>query len=324
MPVNPHNQLLRKLRDFAVSRVLLKRLIESNVEPGEVTVESDDKGFLLKLADGTNLLSTSTPEPSYHGVLSNKYSLPPGGEIALYDYVLRYKFPHFDPSRRPNSPFGMRFALEFAMHLQHRNSFWSLDSWTRSRLTSVFALSEGDRVFEAGPYLGFGTLGMSARVGSNGRVVSLEAGPDTYQVMQRNLEMNGVTNASSHYGALGVDDGEMVISEQIDQRISLVDGVVDSASTHTMPTRSIQSLCREEGLEPNFIILTINGAELMAIEGSADFLSRCEGLRLNVPGWYRDDKGPIGPRIAVCLKDLGFEVVTTRDYLVFAYKPSSR
>ena len=320
MPVNPHNQWLRRLRDFAVSRVLLKRLIEANVEPDEVTIERHDEGFLLKLADGTSLVSTSTPEPSYSGVWLKKYQLPPGGEIALYDYVLRYKFPHFDPSRRPSSPFGMRFGLEFAMHLQHRNSFWSLDSWTRSRLTSVFALNEGDRVFEAGPYLGFGTVSMSRQVGSTGRVVSLEAGPDTFQAMRRNLEMNGVTNTSTHYGALGSDDGEMVIREQIDQRISLVDGVVDASRTRTIPTRSIQSLCDEEGLEPNFMILTINGAELMAIEGSADFLGRCDGLRLNVPGWYRDDKGPIGPRIAMCLKDLGFEVVTTRDYLVFAYR----
>ena len=38
MPVNPHNQWLRRLRDFAVSRVLLKRLIEANVEPDEVTI----------------------------------------------------------------------------------------------------------------------------------------------------------------------------------------------------------------------------------------------------------------------------------------------
>ena len=132
--------------------------------------------------------------------------------------------------------------------------------------------------------------------------------------------MNELNNVSAHYGALGAQDGVMPISEQIDQRISLVEGVVAASSSRSVPTRSIESLCREERLEPNFMILTINGAELMAIEASAGFLSRCDGLRVNVPGWYRDDRGPIGPRIAECLKAIGFEVITTRDFLVFAYK----
>ena len=320
MPVNPHNQLLRKLRDFAVSRVLLRRLIDSNVDPNELTVERHDDGFLLHLEDGTRLLTTSTPEPGFAGALSNKYRLPEGGEIALYDYVLRFKYPHFDPARRPSSPRGWRFALEFAMHLQHRNTFWSLDPWTRSRLISIFSLQKGDRVFEAGPYLGFGSVGMARLVGEDGRIVSLEAGPDTYQALRQNLEMNELTNVSAHYGGLGAKDGEMLISEQHDQRISLVEGVVAASSTRSVPTRSIESLCEEEGLAPNFMILTINGAELMAIEGSAGFLSRCEGLRVNVPGWYRDERGPIGPRIAECLQAIGFEVITTRDHLVFAYK----
>ena len=320
MPVNPHNQYLRKLRDFAVSRVLLKQLIKSNVDPNEISVVKHDDGFLLTLRDGTRLLTTSTPEPGFSGTLSKKYDLPDGAEIALYDYVLRYKYPHFDAAHRPNSPYGLRYALEFAMHLQHRNSFWCLDSWTRSRLTTVFTLREGDQVFEAGPYMGFGTVGMSRSVGSSGRVVCLEAGPDTHKTLQSNIERNALTNVSAHYGALGSQDGEMVISEQQDQRISLVDGVVDAANTRSVPTRSIESLCAEEGLVPNFIILTINGAELMAIEGSADFLRRCDDLRLNVPGWYRDKHGPIGPRVAECLKQLGFEVTTTRDYLVFAHK----
>ena len=300
MPVNPQNQWL--------------------VDPDELFIEQHVDGFLLTLADGTRLLTTSTAEASFSGVLSKRYRLPPGGEIALYDYVLRYKYPHFYPSRRPNSPRGLRFALEFAMHLQHRNSFWSLDSWTRSRLTEVFALAAGDQVFEAGPYLGFGSVGMGRLVGSTGRVVSLEAGPDTYRALQENLQMNNVANVAAHYGAVGEADGEMVINEQADQRISLVEGVVTASGTRSVPTRSIASLCAEEQLQPNFIILTINGTELMAIEGSADFLAECKELRMNVPGWYRDEQGAIGPRIAARLKTLDFEVVSTRDHLIFAHK----
>jgi hypothetical protein len=113
----------------------------------------------------------------------------------------------------------------------------------------------------------------------------------------------------------------MCIAEDRDQRISLVPGVVEAqAVAQPVPARSLESLCRQERLTPTFVILTINGAELMAVEGSAEFLQRCASLRVIAPGWYRDPDGPIGPRLAARLRGLGFSVVSTRDHLVFAYK----
>ena len=319
MALNPHNRLLRRVRDAALSRWLLRRLVKANVEPEELTVTAENGGFLLRLADGTQLKSTSTPDESFRGRLNGVITLPPGGEIAVYDYILRYKYPHFDPSKRPSTGPLERSAVELAMHLQHRNTFWSLDDAQRVALSQRFALAPGDQVLEAGPYLGFGTVRMARLVGPTGKVIAAEAGVDTVETTRENLKLNGITNTFVHYCAIGNQDGEMKLSAQVDQRVSIVEGVVDESHERTVPTRSIESLCREHELTPTFMILTINGAELMAIQGSRDFIRDCPGLRLIVPGWYRDERGPIGQRVADELKSIGFTTVITRDWLVCAY-----
>ena len=57
-----------------------------------------------------------------------------------------------------------------------------------------FNPKEGDIVVDVGAHVGHYTLISSKRVGQNGKVVAIEADPDNFEMLNRNIKLNGLTN----------------------------------------------------------------------------------------------------------------------------------
>src|ERR687885_407770 len=57
-----------------------------------------------------------------------------------------------------------------------------------------FNTKQGDIVVDVGAHIGKYTLIASKRVGVNGKVVAIEAHPGNYEMLNRNIKLNGLTN----------------------------------------------------------------------------------------------------------------------------------
>jgi FkbM family methyltransferase len=57
-----------------------------------------------------------------------------------------------------------------------------------------FTPKEGDIVIDVGAYIGPYTIIASKRVGENGKVVAIEADPDNFDLLNRNIQLNKLSN----------------------------------------------------------------------------------------------------------------------------------
>lgn len=312
--------LLTNTVRWGVFTLFAMRFIEQNLARGEMTARIEKDLCLIQCRDGTILYCPREDTLALRGALSGVECVSPGAEAAVLHYLLRYKFPHYDPSTRPGIV-GVPnvIARQFFLHRQHYNTFLDLPENERGELIERFALRAGEVVLEAGPYLAFGTVRMSQRVGPAGRVISAEPIERNYSMVVRNLRSNGITNVSLYRCAVGGIDGMAQIRDGGRQANSLVWGVVTGEATPCEVLR-IETLAERENATPTFIVLTINGAELAAVDGSRDYLASLRNVRIIAPGWYSDEKGKIGPRLVRLLEQLGFNVTASPGHMVFAYK----
>jgi len=75
----------------------------------------------------------------------------------------------------------------------------------------------GDTVIDAGAYVGIHTLKLAKLVGPSGTVHAFEPDPDSFAVLKRNIETNGIKNVKLHNAGLGDSEGNIKISMAIDE-----------------------------------------------------------------------------------------------------------
>ena len=63
-------------------------------------------------------------------------------------------------------------------------------------------VKEGDVVIEIGGHIGTSTLNYSHLVGPRGIVYSIEALPENFEILKRNIERNGITNVKAFHLAI--------------------------------------------------------------------------------------------------------------------------
>lgn len=276
---------------------MLARLDE--VVPG-MRFGDDDGAIWLEDAAGVRLYGFEPEEHNVrlYGLLRRR--LPANLDLAHFrlamDYVTRWIYPHMRPDLGPE---GFRPDQLRAMHPQHRDWIAQIaDPGARSRLMEAFRPKPTDVVIDCGPFLGVGSVRMGRDV-PQGRVVAVEASSDCHAYLVRNVEANGATNVTARWNGVWKESGELRLEKTYAQANSLVQQVVQGDGYETVPTRAIDEIVAEEGLERvDMLSLTLNGAEVEAIEGAQRTLDQ-HRPRIRAAGWYVRD----GRRIADILAE---------------------
>lgn len=220
------------------------------------------------------------------------------------DWVTRWVYPHMRPDLKPPGD-----AVPLGFHGQHKDTIHDLpDADARGRLLIAFRPREGEVIIDGGSFLGFGALRW-AMAHAPGRILAVEASSACHALLQRNVAENGMAGVvvPLHRG-LWKGPGEIDLATGQAQANSLIGDVVTSGTHETVQTASIDALVGEHDLKRvDFISLTLNGAEVEAIEGAAETLTRFRP-RLRLAGWYRRDGRPVADLAAERLVPLGYEV----------------
>jgi FkbM family methyltransferase len=155
-----------------------------------------------------------------------------------------------------------------------------------------FTPKEGNVVVDVGAHIGAYTIVGSKRVGPNGKVVAIEADPDNFDVLNRNIQLNKLSNVIAlNYAAY---------SKEKEIKLYLPSGA--GGSSYTKYNTIMSDRAHEEKFvqvkgntldyllqsntvkleEVNWIKIDVEGAEYEVLKGAKDIFSKCTNITLLV------------------------------------------
>lgn len=176
-------------------------------------------------------------------------------------------------------------------------------------IVEQFRPKTGDIVIDVGAAFGFYTIMAAKKVGQQGRVVAIEAQPDSFEMLNKNIKLNRLANiATLNYAVyskrttLKLYGSYSIIQERAGQ--SLQSYIEVSADT-------LDNLLRQMGIdEVNWIKVDVEGAELEVLKGAVGILSRSRDIALFVEVHSQDLVRPI---LELC-ESYGFRVEFEKTY----------
>lgn len=128
-------------------------------------------------------------------------------------------------------------------------------------------LTPGSTVLECGAHHGHDTIVLSRWVGPTGRVFAFEPLAENADVIRKNLELNGITNAEVITAAVGASTGSVAMASNGNSHV-VGDGAGGVALT------SIDAFCAERGVVPDLIKIDVEGFEWEVLKGARETIAR--------------------------------------------------
>jgi FkbM family methyltransferase len=177
----------------------------------------------------------------------------------------------------------------------------------------------GATIIDVGAGVGTDIPTFSRAVGPGGRVLAIEAHPDTFLALQKTCEYNQLENVTCVQAAVMDRPGTVFIEDSAAHESNSVQ-IQPVAAAHriAVPGSTLDDLCAEHGIDQvDMLKMNIEGAERLAIRGMDDVIRRtryaviaCHDFRSE-----RGDDGSFSTRDEVVsyLRGHGFEIRTRDD-----------
>ena len=146
-----------------------------------------------------------------------------------------------------------------------------------SHIVGRFTPKEGDTVIDIGAHIGRYTITSSKQVGNTGKVVAIEADPDNFQLLKRNIVLNNLTNVLSLNYAVFSTRTRMKLYEQ--SASAKYNSVMLARAAKTknyveVNADTLDSILKQNGInQVNWIKIDVEGAEFEVLKGSTKTLS---------------------------------------------------
>ena len=153
-----------------------------------------------------------------------------------------------------------------------------------------FNAKDGDIVVDIGAHIGRYTIINSKRVGENGKVIAIEAHPDNFEILNRNIKLNKLTNVIPlNYAVyskqtklklyLPVEEPGFTIYNTIMVNRTASEEKFTEVNANTLDNILLQ----QNGIshaDINWIKIDVEGAELEVLKGSSSILSKSKDISL--------------------------------------------
>jgi FkbM family methyltransferase len=140
------------------------------------------------------------------------------------------------------------------------------------------AVRPGATVLDIGANIGYFTLVAARQSGASGRVYAFEPGPENFQVLARNIEINKFRNVTAVPKAVGdrSEIRELVLGEDSDQHSLFGPPMVPRTGAVAVECLALDGFLQDS--TPDVIKLDVEGNELFALEGMRGILGKSEHL----------------------------------------------
>jgi FkbM family methyltransferase len=184
-----------------------------------------------------------------------------------------------------------------------------------------FTPKQGDVVVDIGAHIGLYTIISSKRVGTNGKVVAIEADPGNFEMLNRNIKLNQLTNV--------IPLNYAVYSKETKIKLYLPSGESGFTKYNTIMSdwvntkdkfvevnaNTLDYLLQSKGIkqeEVNWIKIDVEGAEFEVLKGAHNVLSKSKDIALLMelhgpPNVYR-------PKVQELLNLYNFKIELEKSY----------
>jgi FkbM family methyltransferase len=143
-------------------------------------------------------------------------------------------------------------------------------------LSQRFTPGEGDTVVDIGAHIGRYTITSSKQVGSTGKVVAIEADPDNFQLLKRNIALNKLTNVLPlHYAVFSTRTRMKLYEQSASAKYNSI--MLTRARTMNyveVNADTLDSILEQNKInQVNWIKIDVEGAEFEVLKGSTKTLS---------------------------------------------------
>ena len=189
--------------------------------------------------------------------------------------LLKFKMPKYD----------------FLFYCRKNKDDFTVMSFHEDDMVELFRPKEGDVIVDVGAHIGKYTIIASKRVGPNGKVVAIEADPDNFDLLNRNIRLNKLSNVVTlNYAVyskkeriklyLPTGKGESSYTKYntiISNRAQYEDRFLE-INADTLDSLLLSNMIRQEKV--NWIKIDVEGAEYEVLKGAKDILSKCADIAL--------------------------------------------
>jgi FkbM family methyltransferase len=182
-------------------------------------------------------------------------------------------------------------------------------------IIELFTAKEGDVVIDVGAHMGRYTIISSKRVGQHGKVIAIEAHPDNFEMLNRNIKLNKLTNVIPlNYAVysketklrLYLPDEELGYTMHHSTMLNYVstkykietEGKYVEVNANTLDNLLLQQQQQQKqnGIshaDINWIKIDVEGAEFEVLKGATDILSKSKDIALLIEVHGKDNYKPI-------------------------------
>ena len=162
-----------------------------------------------------------------------------------------------------------------------------------------FRPKEGDVVVDVGAHIGRYTIISSKRVGPNGKVIAIEASPENYEMLKKNIQLNCLANVTALNYAVnskeeesqlklylpGEEVGYTTYNTIISSRANPIEDNFVEVNAATLDNLLLlqQQQQQQNGIsqeQVNWIKIDVEGAEFEVLKGARNVLSKSKDIVL--------------------------------------------
>lgn len=139
----------------------------------------------------------------------------------------------------------------------------------------VFKLKRGETVIDIGSNIGFYTLWASRVVGSAGKVISIEANPETFGILKSNVIENHCNNVVFFCCAAGAEEGyaDLCVPSNYPAASTILQKEEIRRGSYRVPMMTVDSIVRKLGLKRiDWMKIDVEGSDVEVIAGCKDVI----------------------------------------------------
>jgi FkbM family methyltransferase len=141
-------------------------------------------------------------------------------------------------------------------------------------------------VLDVGANIGYYTLLMSDKVGTNGKVFSFEPDPQNQVVLSKNIAVNNLQNVHLEKAAVSSESGTVRLYGTDDKGDQRIYDSHDGRQFVTVPSVSIDDFIEKMKIvKVDFLKMDIQGAEPFAVMGMKKMIKKNPGIILCIEFW---------------------------------------
>jgi FkbM family methyltransferase len=163
-----------------------------------------------------------------------------------------------------------------------------------------FTPKQGDIVVDIGAHMGRYTIISSKRVGTNGKVIALEAHPGNFEMLNRNIELNQLTNVIPlNYAVYSKETKIKLYLPEEESGYTIYNTIMSNrAGTEDkfveVNANTLDSLLQLKGItDVNWVKIDVEGAEFEVLKGATNVLSKSKDIALLIEVHGPDNYSPI-------------------------------